>query len=586
MFIRLMLFALVACCWGCGDGDELAPTAPTEEVLRPSGELQPYDLSSIISVDSVRAMPAGTPLFMRTEFANGELADLEMTFVRVVDDLLPPMPLYMVEASDPILIQLGGVAKGMSGSPIFTEQGTLGAIAYGWDGQDSPPYYFFATPIEWVIGTQGALPLAKRAATWQGHRIVPLEIPLLGTGFANAPGASGLDVVAAGATQQPQESFAPGRPLAIGFLLGEITIAGRGTVSHVDGERVYGFGHSLYGRGAVALPIIGAQVIGQVSNWASPVGFATLNSTVRGTLTQDRRSGVRGILDAGPTLLPIESTYVLPSGRVLERTHQLAPGSLASHELASLVNAAFFAPLLNQVDDDPNHSLRVAAHISFVGTDSVLVRSRLYADREGGLLFLVNNAIYDWDMVLQQLLGNPAWGLQLQKPEVRIELVPESLFASVTAIAADAVVTAGSTLTVATSLRVGQETRQVEMALDLADAPPGTYRLEVGSLATLGESAWGAGPMDDPFYADDEPTLADFFARENGPDENATLKARLQLVSPADDFLSNLLSDGLFNNPAARGADLPFGGDAISEQQAVDLYLSGRQSLNVEVVEN
>jgi hypothetical protein len=120
-------------------GSILAP----EAILRPTGELKPYDLSPIVSADEVRAMPPGTPVFLRTEFANGELADLEMTFVQVVDDFLAPMPVYMVEASDPVLIQLGGIAQGMSGSPIFTEQGTWGAIAYGFSAQDNPPYYFF-----------------------------------------------------------------------------------------------------------------------------------------------------------------------------------------------------------------------------------------------------------------------------------------------------------------------------------------------------------------------------------------------------------------------------------------------------------
>ena len=122
-------------------------------------------------------MPPGTPVFMRTEFVNGELADLEMTFVQVVDDFLAPMPVYMVEASDPILIQLGGIAQGMSGSPIFTEQGTWGAIAYGYSAQDNPPYYFFATPIEWVIGTRGLMPAAKPTATWEGNRITPWISP-------------------------------------------------------------------------------------------------------------------------------------------------------------------------------------------------------------------------------------------------------------------------------------------------------------------------------------------------------------------------------------------------------------------------
>ena len=223
---------------------------PPPVVVRPTGELQPWDLSTIVPIDSVRSMPTGTPVFMRTEFVNGELTDLEMRFIQVIDDFLPPMPVYMVEASDPVLIQLGGIAKGMSGSPIFTEQGTWGAIAYGFDSQDSPPYYFFATPIEWVIGSKGTVPLAKRAATLQGSRIVPLDIPLLGTGFNRMPppeGGSSLlsEAVAAGLTRQRQHSFAPGRPLAVGLLLGELTFGALGTISYVDGDRIYGFGHSM-----------------------------------------------------------------------------------------------------------------------------------------------------------------------------------------------------------------------------------------------------------------------------------------------------------------------------------------------------
>ena len=57
---RLALLALAVSLLSCGD-DDAPPAAPQHSVLRPSGELLPWDLSAIVPIDSVRAMPPGTP---------------------------------------------------------------------------------------------------------------------------------------------------------------------------------------------------------------------------------------------------------------------------------------------------------------------------------------------------------------------------------------------------------------------------------------------------------------------------------------------------------------------------------------------
>ena len=415
-------------------GSLLAP----EAVLRPTGELKPWDLSSIVSADEVRAMPPGTPVFMRTEFVNGELADLEMTFVQVVDDFLAPMPIYMVEASDPVLIQLGGIAQGMSGSPIFTEQGTWGAIAYGYNAQDSPPYYFFATPIEWVIGTRGLMPAAKPMATWEGNRITPLDIPLLSTGINGVhtlpEGRSSLlsGASAAGLTQERQESFEAGRPLTVGLLLGELTFGAVGTVSYVDGNRVYGFGHPMNSSGPVELPIIEAKVLGEISNLSAPFKFTTLNPTVRGTLTEDRLPAVRGVLDQEPDLVPIKSVYTFPSGSELELNHSMAVG-ISPYTSLDLVGNAFLAPLANRVDNDPNHSIRVTTDIAFAGSDSTLTRSRLYSSPGGRLLASIFDAYDDVSFALVELMTRNDYAVYVREAEVQVAVIPETRFAIVTA---------------------------------------------------------------------------------------------------------------------------------------------------------
>ena len=589
--IRSALFPLVfLVLWSCGD-DRDPPLAPPEP--EPGGELQPWDLSRVVSIDSVRSRPVGTPVFLRTEFANGELVDLKMKFIQVVDDFMPPMPVYMVEASDPVLIQLGGIAKGMSGSPVFTEQGAWGAIAYGFDSQDSPPYYFFATPMEWVIGSKGTAPVAKRAATLRGRRIVPLDIPLLSTGFNRMPppgGDSSLlsETVAAGLTRQRQESFVPGRPLAVGLLLGERTISSLGTISYVDGDRIYGFGHPMWGVGPVELPIIEARVLGEISNLRAPYKFATLNPTVRGTLTEDRRPAVRGVLDDGPELVPIKSVYTFPSGDVVELAHRMPAIGVAPRISSNLVASAFFAPLSSRVDNEPDHSIRVTMDISFVGTDSTLAFSRLNASLGGELTFLVETASGDLFFRLIGLMDRDDYVLRVREAEVHVEVISEPRFAKVVHVAADTVVSPGDRLAVTVSLRVGRRIdRKIELTLSVPDTfSAGVYQLEAGSVAALQDDSpllrsIGRGePVDDE---PDEETIDDVFARLNRADQNVLLMARLKYVTPLEETGS---VD--FPPPGSGPGDVfppqdqvPVG--TVSAQQDVDLFLKGTSSLRIKV---
>ena len=547
------------------------------DVLRPGGELLPWDLSAIVSIDDVRSMPQGMPLYMRTEFAHGELADLEMRFVQVVDDFLPPMPVIMVEASDPVLIQLGGIAQGMSGSPVFSEEGTWGAIAYIFSAQDSPPYYAFATPIEWVIGERSTVPLAKPAAAWGDARIVPIETPLVSTGLHGQPRVAGgiLSTAApAGLTQDRQESFEAGRPLAVGLLLGEITAGGIGTISYVDGDRVYGFGHAMNQSGSVRLPIIEARILGGVSNLSAPFKFSTLNPTVRGTLTEDSLPAVRGVLDGGPELVPVTAVYILASGAEIELEHRMPSGV----DQSGLLPYAAFSPLDNRLDNEGNHSLRVSLDVSFVGTDEVLTRSRIHTEPAGRLFNLVDSAWFDLSDVLFQLMGRSDYALRVREAEVRVEVIPEPRFAALTEVAADTVASPGDVINVSASLRVGRRTdRQVEVDLTLPETfPPGFYQLETGSAAALGPDLAGGF---DPFFGFGFPgggtveTLEEVFARVNGADENTQLKARLTFLAPLPVEGEPPPDPGDFGPPPL-----------VSAQKEVDLFLEGTRTIEIVVV--
>lgn len=541
------------------------------------GMLLPWDLSRIVPIETVRNTPAGTRVFMRTEFDKGRLVDLEMTFIQVVDDFLPPMPVYMVEASDSVLVALGGVAKGMSGSPIFSPQGAWGAIAYGPNAQDSPPYYFFATPMEWVIGSRGTVPLAKRAAIWGENSIVPLDIPLLSTGLSRirlAPEerSSPLsDAVAAGLTMQRQTSFAPGRPLAVGLLLGELTVGAFGTISFVEGDRVYGFGHSLDDAGPVSLPIIEAVVLGEISNLSAPYKFVTLNPTVRGTLTEDRIPAVRGVLGEVPELVPIRSAYSFPSGAEVELLHTMPTAGLSPDMSVDLVAGAFFRPLVNRVELDPDHSILVTADVSFDVTDSTLSRTRLHASPDGRLGSLIRYALSDISSALFDLMTRNDYALQVTDAGVHVEVIAEPRFAIVFDVSADTLASPGDTLDVTASLRVGRRIdREIDLRLGVPESfPPGVYSVVLGSAAEL---AAGGGPGFGRFPRDE--TLDEAFERINSEDKNVALQALLTFDMP-------------FAPPAGPGVPPGPGRGprpSTSVQKEVDLVLQGLESMSIKIV--
>ncbi len=542
------------------------------------GMLLPWDLSGIVPIESVRSTPEGTRIYMRTEFAIGAFVDLQMEFIQVVDDFLPPMPVYMVKASDSLLVAAGGLARGMSGSPIFSAQGVWGAIAYGFNAQDSPPYYFFATPIEWVIGDRGMVPLAKTSSVWGGSGIVPLDVPIVSTGLNRTrltpQGRPSIlnDAISAGLTKDRQTSFAPGRPLAVALLLGELTLGGLGTISFVDGDRVYGFGHSMFKAGPVALPIIEATAAGGNSNLQAPYKFATLNPTVRGTLTEDRVPAVRGIMDEAPDLAQIKSVYSFPTAGEVELLHMIPTVGVSPDMSIDLVAGAFFIPLSNRIELQSDRSMRIAAYVSFDGSDSTLSRSRLYASPEGRLGSLIRFAFADISSALSALMIRDDYALHVTDASVQVEVIAEPRFARVFGVSADTVASPGDTLAVTALLRVGRRIdREVELAFGVPEAfPPGVYLLEAGSAAALGDAA--GGPGFGRLRRDE--TLEEAFERVNSEDDNVVLKVRLTFDMPLGS------PGGQRPPPGKEGGIRP----SVSIRKNVDLFLQGSVSKSIRVV--
>ena len=109
---------------------------------------------------------------------------------------------------------------------------------------------------------------------------------------------------AAGSVPQATEPLSAGDPVAVSLITGDLLMAGTGTVTLVEGERVYAFGHPFYNVGPTQFPMSRAYVHTLLPSLMSSLKIAGVGDVV-GVFEQDRATAVAGTLGQGPRLIPI-----------------------------------------------------------------------------------------------------------------------------------------------------------------------------------------------------------------------------------------------------------------------------------------
>src|SRR5207247_9824529 len=103
------------------------------------------------------------------------------------------------------------------------------------------------------------------------------------------------------------KQFAPGDAIGAVLLRGDFNVAATGTVTYVDGDRVYAFGHPFLDMGQVKFPIAKAEIVGVLPSLATSFKFANGGDVV-GAFRQDRSSGIMGQLGDSADMIPADVT--------------------------------------------------------------------------------------------------------------------------------------------------------------------------------------------------------------------------------------------------------------------------------------
>lgn len=256
---------------------------------------------------------------------------VEVTGV-VRNALGPGKSLILCELTDPRVQNMGAVA-GMSGSPLYIDGRLVGALSYQIQRFETVHYAGF-TPAADLLEVQTKMAAAASAAapsvapaaappstptSVDGLRPVRPVFTLSGLSpvvaelFAPRLSALGLSATALGgsvtsaSTNEALKStpLQAGSAVAVALATGDITLAGTGTVSDVDGKSVTAFGHPMMSLGDVALPMCAAEIVTVLPSNLQSIKVANTGPVI-GTITQDRLSAVSGTLGEGPAMTEVQ----------------------------------------------------------------------------------------------------------------------------------------------------------------------------------------------------------------------------------------------------------------------------------------
>jgi hypothetical protein len=288
----------------------------------------------------------------KTIFKGSTIETFKFKVLGVLDKFVSDKNLIIAELFAPELND-GGVIAGMSGSPAYIDGKLIGSVSYGLSNFSRKPIAGI-TPIEDIlkvgaVGGPGAnveisdikvdfsrenvrhvadairRELAGRLNYSPSRALTPIKLFASSSGFSPEavtslqgifaplqsmsvdPYVGGLQGKETEKTKLSADMFTvrPGDAVAIPLVRGDASYTATGTVTHVDGTKVYVFGHPFFNLGTVDFPLHRAEVISVIPSYENSFKLAVTHNQV-GAVQQDRFSGVLAEIGKSPYMIPLK----------------------------------------------------------------------------------------------------------------------------------------------------------------------------------------------------------------------------------------------------------------------------------------
>lgn len=317
----------------------------------------------------------------RTIFQGDHVQQFQVEILGVIDNMGPKQSVILAKLSGGPLAETG-VLEGMSGSPVYIDGKLVGAVALGFPF--SKDALAGITPIEQMLqedqtaeaetreqqshrsplqsGGHGQFRVVSSpdqifdvnaaqpaAAESAGMNLPEIHTPLVLSGFDSRavqhfmPQIRGLGMVpmmggrggaaALGSVKMGNpHDLHPGDMISVQLMRGDLGVSADGTVTYIDGDRIFAFGHRFLAAGATAMPFTKSSVVALMAGYMTSFKISNPGEPM-GVIRQDRSQGVYGTFGGDAPMIPVH-------------VHVYTVGEKTQDYSFEMVNHPFLTPFL------------------------------------------------------------------------------------------------------------------------------------------------------------------------------------------------------------------------------------------------
>jgi hypothetical protein len=342
----------------------------------------------------------------KTVFAGTRIDEFQVEVLGVLENIGPRQSLILARLSGGPLEETG-VLQGMSGSPVYIGGKLVGAVAMAFAFAKAPicairPFEEMlrvepapARPIARLEAWNGELPARlppREDVLAAGQRMVDIATPVSFGGFTRnaiehfapqlrALGLEPLQGMSGGGPRAIEMGdtarLEPGAMISVQLLSGDLSVGADGTLTAIEGRRVYAFGHRFLAAGTTDMPFARSEVLTLLPNLSASFKISAPREWM-GTITEDRGTAIAGELGREAATVPVSIAVHEHGGadRTFDYRLRMVNDSVIS---PFLLQMAVFSAVDATERSTGAASLGIAGTVEFEGGVKPLHLSNMYS---------------------------------------------------------------------------------------------------------------------------------------------------------------------------------------------------------------